>query len=304
MNKVIVRTSLLFVLILAGLGTILSAQPNDDQKTLVDRVTVPLSKPGQPMTLRVNGPEDGNIKVLGTDGLEVIIETYTREESSAERSREPKKKTEGLRLVKSGSSRVGVGEENNEVWVDFGRSSDISDILIKVPRQCSLLAGTIEGDIHVENISGDLEAKSVDGDVVMNAVSGSVIASTADGDVTVVLNSVASGKPMSFSTVEGDLDVTLPADVKATVRLKTEEGDFYTDFAIDFQKVLEKKESGRPSEAEGRTERTPVERWSVDRGGHAYRLDLERVMKGAINGGGPEYKFYSMEGDIYLRKKK
>jgi hypothetical protein len=166
-----------------------------------------------------------------------------------------------------------------------------------------LLAGTIEGDIHVENISGDLEAKSADGDVVMTAVSGSVIASTADGDVTVVLNSVAPGKPMSFSTVEGDLDVTLPADVKASVRLKTEEGDFYTDFAIDFQQTLEKKEFGRAPEPGERIVRTPAER-EADRGGHAYRLDLERVMKGAINGGGPEYKFYSMEGDIYLRKKK
>ena len=108
---------------------------------------------------------------------------------------------------------------------------------------------------------------------------------------------------MSFSTVEGDVDVTLPADVKATVRLKTEEGDFYTDFAIDFQQVLENKETGRSQDPVARPARTPVER-DVDRGGHIYRLDLERVMKGAINGGGPEYKFYTMEGDIYLRKKK
>ena len=303
MRKAIVTASFLALSILVGLGMILSSQPNDGQKTLVDRVTVPLSKPGQPMTLKVNGPEIGNVKVIGTDGQEVIIETYAREESSSERTREPKRKTEGLRLVKSGSSRLGIGEENNVVWVDFGRAADISDITIKVPRQCSLTAGTVDGDILVENISGDLEAKSSDGDVVLTGVSGSVIASTADGDVTVVLNSVTPGMPMSFSTVEGDVDVTLPADVKATVRLKTEEGDFYTDFAIDLQKVLEKKESGRPQEPAGRPGRTPVERDAV-RGGHAYRLDLERVMKGAINGGGPEYKFYSMEGDIYLRKKK
>jgi len=303
MRKAIVTASFLALSILVGLGMIISAQPNDGQKTLVDRVTVPLSKPGQPMTLKVNGPEEGNVKVVGTDGQEVIIETYAREESSSERTREPKRKTEGLRLVKSGSSRLGIGEENNVVWVDFGRAADISDIIIEVPRQCSLTAGTVDGDILVENISGDLEAKSSDGDVVLTGVSGSVIASTADGDVTVVLNSVTPGMPMSFSTVEGDVDVTLPADVKATVRLKTEEGEFYTDFAIDLQKVLEKKESGRLPEPAGQPGRTPVER-DADRGRHAYRLDLERVMKGAINGGGPEYKFYTMEGDIYLRKKK
>jgi len=188
-----------------------------------------------------------------------------------------------LRLIRPPSSSLEVEEENNEVRIDLGPESDSLDLIIKVPRQCSLSLSTADGDIIVENVSGDLEVESSDGNVVLTGISGLAVASSADGDITAVLNAATSGKPMSFSTVEGDVDITLPADIKATVRLKTEEGNFYTDFAIDLQQTLDKKEN---------------------REGKTYRLELERIMKGTINGGGPEYKFTCLEGDIYLRKKK
>jgi len=302
MRNGMIKASLLFLTIMVGLGIFISAQPNDDQETRLDQVKVPLSKPGQPVSLQVSGRE-GDIKVVGTDGQEVIVETYGREESSSPSERAPRRKSEGLRLIRPNSSSLQVEEENNEVWIDLGPESDSIDLIIKVPRQCSLNLRASDGDIVVENVSGDLEAESSDGNVTLTGISGSVVASSADGDVTVVLNAVTPGKPMSFSAVEGDVDVTLPADIKATVRLKTEEGNFYTDFVIDLQQALEKKETGRLREPAGRPARLPAER-DIDREGKTYRLEMEKIMKGTINGGGPEYKFYSLEGDIYLRKKK
>jgi DUF4097 and DUF4098 domain-containing protein YvlB len=220
---------------------------------------------------------------VGTDGQEMIVETYGREESSSPSEKEPRRKSEGLRLIRLHSSSLEVEEENNKVWIDLGPESDSIDLIIKVPRQCSINLSASDGDVVVENVSGDLEVESSDGNVVLTGISGSVVASSADGDVTIVMNTVTPGKPMSFSTVEGDLDVTLPQDIKAIVKLKTVEGNIYTDFAINLQQTLDKKEERR---------------------GSVYKLEMNRILSGAINGGGPEYKFYSMEGDIYLRRKK
>ena len=110
-----------------------------------------------------------------------------------------------MRLIRPPSSSLEVEEENNEVRIDLGPESDSLDLIIKVPRQCSLSLSTFEGDVVVENVSGDLEVESSDGNVVLTGISGSVVASSADGDITAVLNAATSGKPMSFSTVEGDI---------------------------------------------------------------------------------------------------
>ncbi|MGB9006828.1 MAG: DUF4097 family beta strand repeat-containing protein [Candidatus Aminicenantales bacterium] len=276
------KASLLFMSIMAGLWVFIAAHPNDGQKTQMDRVTVPLSKPGQSVSVHASSMT-GAIKVEGTEGQEVIIETYAQGEQSTERGREPKRKTEGLRLIVPRNSGLEVEEENNVVHINLGPEGQGQDLFIKVPRQCSLELSSSEGDIVVENVSGNLEVESSDGSLTLTGISGSVVASSGDGDITVVLNAATPGKPMSFSTVDGDIDVTLPADIKATVKLKTEEGNIYTDFGVDLQQAQEKKENKE---------------------GGKYRLEVERFLSGTINGGGQEYKFTCLEGDIYLRKKK
>jgi DUF4097 and DUF4098 domain-containing protein YvlB len=67
---------------------------------------------------------------------------------------------------------------------------------------------------------------------------------------------------MSFVSMNGNIDVTLPADIKSRLRLKTFDGSVYTDFDVKME--------------------------------GAY---------GAINGGGPEYRFETMKGNILLHKK-
>jgi len=42
-----------------------------------------------------------------------------------------------------------------------------------------------------------------------------------------------SGKPMSFSSLNGTLDVTLPADIKANIKLQSDNGEVYSDFPVD-----------------------------------------------------------------------
>ena len=97
----------------------------------------------------------------------------------------------------------------------------------------------------------------------------------------------ADAKPMSFSSLNGDLDVTLPADIKCNVRLETGQGDIYSDFNIDMV----------PSQVQQTVEDNRAK-------GGKFKVKVEKAMVGRINGGGAEIKFKTFNGDIHIRRAK
>ena len=139
----------------------------------------------------------------------------------------------------------------------------------------------------VENISGEIEVNNINGGVKLTNVSGSVIAHALNQNVVVKLNKVTPDKSMSFSSLNGDIDVTLPADIKAKAKLKTDNGEIYSDFDIKID----------PGSRQARDRRWPLD-------GGKYRVRIDKAMYGIINGGGPEFLFQTFNGNIYIRKAK
>ena len=86
--------------------------------------------------------------------------------------------------------------------------------------------------------------------------------------------------------MNGNIDVTLPATVKASLTLKTGHGEIYSDFEI------------RPDMARRRGMITEPNRSKDGK----YRVRSDNTMRGTINGGGPEIQFRSYNGRIYIRK--
>jgi DUF4097 and DUF4098 domain-containing protein YvlB len=97
---------------------------------------------------------------------------------------------------------------------------------------------------------------------------------------------VDAQKPMSFSSMNGTIDVTLPASLKANVKLKADNGEVYSDFDIATQAAP-----------------APVVEDSRSQKGK-YRVRLDRTVNGTINGGGAEIQFSNFNGSIYIRKGK
>jgi hypothetical protein len=100
------------------------------------------------------------------------------------------------------------------------------------------------------------------------------------------MEKIASNKPMSFTTLNGKIDVTLPADTKARLRLKSERGEIFSDFDVKLE-----PDNAKPVIEDGRGTNGK------------YRIRIDRSVYGSINGGGPEYRFESMNGGITIRKK-
>lgn len=244
-----------------------------------DQIAVPLSNPDQPGKLKI-GVVRGSISVNGYDGKEVIIRYGSEDEE--DRDREVTKN--GLRRISNNTIGFEAREDNNEV--EIGGVSPMRDISfeISVPRNFSLELSTVNGgDIIVENVNGEMEIQNVNGEITLNNVSGSAVANTVNGDIKATFNTIAPNKPMAFSNLNGDIDVTLPANAKVTAKMKSEWGEMYTDFDMDIT-----QDQGKVNA-------------SSDSG--TYKVSVNNWIYGNINGGGPEYLFKSMRGDIYVRKK-
>lgn len=279
-----------------------------DAKT--DRAVVPLTDPAKPALIKAD-VLNGGITVKGYDGKEVIVEAKVRERSltdeddedeaairpvrpieavGAEEDKEEKDKAAkvaGMKKIGVVSTGLEVEESNNVVSISAESWKYAVDITIQVPRASSLeLHSTNDGDIVVENVSGEIEVENVNGSNILRNISGNAVVNTVNGDVIVTMTRVTPDKPMSFSSMNGDVDVTLPADIKATVKMKSQQGEIYSDFDITLKPVPQKAEEVSKS------------------GKGKYRISFEKNIYGAINGGGPEYAFNTFNGDVFIRKGK
>ncbi len=249
------------------------------------KATVPLDDPSRPPRIRANLMM-GGITVRGGNVKEITVEARSRNDNDSH-ERRPAESRGMKRLNLPGNAGLDITEENNEVNIRTSSFNRPVELVITTPRRSSLqLKCMNNGDIEVEGIEGDIEANNLNGRVTLKNVSGSVNAHSLNGEVSAVLDAVDPSKPLSFSTMNGDIDVTLPANPKANVRMKTDHGEIYSDFEVKF-------------EAGARVEEADSQRQN----GH-YRLRFDRTLRGTINGGGPEYQFTTFNGQIYLRKKK
>jgi len=190
-----------------------------------------------------------------------------------------------LRLLKY---RHTFRPDSRFVTISTGFSERSVDRLIQVPVNTSLKLNAVDGgDILVENVQGEIEVNNVDDDVKLNKVSRTVVAHTVDGDLTVSLLKVNPGTAMSFSSLDADIDVTSPADFKASVKAHTNNGEIYSDFEV------------QPAAAT----RAPVVKDERGKGGK-YSVHLEKGVAGNINGRGQEVQFKTFDRDVYIRKAK
>ncbi len=259
-----------------------------------DQMNIAFSNPDEPGFLNIEN-FGGDVNITGYDGKEVILKTDSKEDRhnfvmlpkvnvhpfNEEEDEEISK--EGLKKIKSSSFEINVTEEGNKITIRAGSPINVQNMDIKAPYNCSLKLNTVNGNISVDNVKGELEINTVNGRIILDRISGSVVASSVNGIMKVKFKEVTADAPMAFSTINNHIDVTLPSDIKATLKMKTDGGDIYSNFDMDIGEKQEK---------------TPNEY----KGGYTSFATWARWTTGKINGGGEELVFKSLHGDIHIRK--
>ena len=138
------------------------------------------------------------------------------------------------------------------------------NIALEITRECAH-----GGPTSITNIKNEVEFKGCH-DITLSKVTGPIVVSTISGSVTVVFTEIAKDKPISISSVSGEVDVTVPAKTPFTLEMGTVSGQMFSDF--DFPAGKDMKRIG----------------------GNEIRAEL--------NGGGTAVRVHSVSGNVYLRK--
>jgi hypothetical protein len=262
------------VALLAGFVGTAGAQQDDTQ-------IVPFSDPSRPGKIEAH-LLSGTITVRGENrrDVQVIMRTGEPRRPASERPAPPP----GLRRLTQPPG-FEITEERNEIKIEAGpRGNSGAALELRVPLRTNLELGSVNGGVlTVENVEGELEISNVNGRVVLMNVAGSVVANSTNGGVTATLSRVTGDKAMAFTSLNGNIDVTMPANIKANLKMRSDNGDVFTDFDVQL------RQSG--SGASGPT-----------RGNPKFHVEVNRALYGSVNGGGPEIELRSFNGSIFLRK--
>ena len=246
-----------------------------------NHVTVPLSDPTRPVTLRAH-LLNGSITVKGADVKEVIVDARARGNEDSGRGG----RTEGMKHIPMTSTGLNIEAENNQVRISTDAIQRTVDLTITVPVHTSLSLHTVnDGNISVSGVDGEFDINDVNGEVDLKNIGGSAVAHALNGHVVVTFNRIDPTKQMAFSSLNGDIDVTFPADLKANVSMRTDNGEVYSDFDVKL------------------APNAPQQTVEDERGkGGKYRVRVDKTVKGTINGGGQDIQFKNFNGNIYIRK--
>lgn len=215
---------------------------------------------------------NGEMRIVAHNSSEVIMTTNDYEA--------PPERAKGLRpLYNNAVDNTGIGlevtESGNEITIKKASNADM-DFEIKIPQTADLYideTGWNGNGINVKGIQGEVEIDAKGSDLTIMEVDGPVVASTVNGDIEIVFTKVNQNQPNFISCTNGYVDITIPSTTKADLKMKSINGEVYTDFDIDM----------------------PVQKDGMHRlSGHK--------LAGTINGGGVEISLQAINSDIYLRK--
>ena len=201
-----------------------AADADDDAHGSTARVQ--FSDSAKPGTLKLSLPW-AEARITATDGREVVVVSTLDQKGRAEVDHE------GFRRLdedvtfevteKDNVATITIAGDN--MWAAHGAEFDI-----QVPRNTNLILRTeAGGDIEVNGVQGDLDINSMNGDVVLRDVGSSAVVNTMNGEISATFKQ-APTKAVSLSSMNGEIDLRLPSDTKANLRMRTHNGSIRTNF--------------------------------------------------------------------------
>lgn len=243
------------------------------------RVVVPARNSTRPRQLKVNSLH-ASVTVRTHSSRDVIVETAGMPQR---RTRDNEAAPPGMHRIDLPPGGFTVEEEDNVISINAGAASG-GNINVLVPVDTSVQVKAVHGSVKIDGVHGEVDASSTNGPVQVTNVSGTVVAETVNGPITASMDRVDPAKPISFSSTNGPVEVTLPADLKANLKLRSFNGSIWSDF--DMKVTGGSSPIMEPGGSQGR-----------------FRVKFDRTVQATINGGGVEASFSTLNGRITIKKK-
>lgn len=196
-------------------------------------------------TARRSDVSQVEIKVIEHPGGVTICAVYQSDDPSSPNTCEP------------GRGKGHMNVRNNDVKVAFK---------IRVPTGVTLVGRTVNGEISALELGGNIESTTVNGSINIST-NGYAQASTVNGDITARLRDANWPGSIDFKTVNGTINLDLPAATSSKVEATTLSGDIASDFPLTMLESTSRKH-----------------------------------LSGTIGGGGREINLKTVNGSIHLKR--
>jgi len=216
--------------------------------------------------LRVES-QNGRVTVEAWDKSEVRVQ-ITREVRAGDEKQASELMKKLSADVEVGSRRIAIKsvypkrEESVGIWDVLGQRVGSVNIhyYIQVPRETRLVLKTSNGELRVRGTRGDLtgitgngsvdvtdvkgavEVRTTNGEVNLARLEGSAEAGTTNGAIAADIRGLAPGGVVKLWTTNGDVTVTLPSDLKATLEAVTTNGRIVVGFPVATDGVTSSKQ--------------------------------------------------------------
>jgi hypothetical protein len=262
-------------LIAAGLAVVFLTAARADDTTS----EIKFSDPTKPGTIKVSMAR-GELRVRGVDSDTITIKSEAKAVASAPRK-------DGLRVL-TASSSFNLNEKDNVVTLDAGTEGwgkgSSSDFHISVPRSTSvIISNSWGGEISCVDVAGDIEIKNMNGEIKLEGIAGAVLVETMNGEINANVREIREGKPLSFTSMNGEINIRVPTDSKANVRLRSQNGSILTDF--DEKALVTKTESAPRTGRLTRTTTTKRGTRSSSSSNSELSQEIHAVVKEAVQVG-------------------
>jgi len=267
--------------------TLLSSNINDGDNTGINHQSINATESGEYHVYKIKlgnskdrqviiNMANSGVQVTGHNSDEVIIETNTY--------KAPPARAEGLKsLYNQVEDNTGLGlgveKENNTLKITKA-SREGGQYTIKIPRNASVVyrESTWTGsDFNLKDVAGEIEVKLNNASANLINVTGPVVVNTTNGKINIKFSSLNQNKPSAISTINGSIDLTLPANTQANFKLRSIQGEIYSDFDMNLKKETK---------------------------GDIPMIGGGNTIEGKTNGGGVEMSVYTINSEIYIRKSK
>lgn len=206
-----------------------SRAEREKQEPKLNTTSVKFSDPAKPGTLKVEIVV-GRIEIQGTDGNEVTVSSNLNLKGA------PIVDDEGFRRLDENEWTFEVLERDNVATVRLSAMRGWpsgAHFKIQVPRSTNIFVRTQQGvgrsgSSSITDINGDVDINISDG-ITLNNVNGSIVANSNNKLSAEFAR--APKKAISLSSTGGGMEVTLPADAKANVQMRTMNGSIRTNFS-------------------------------------------------------------------------
>ena len=259
--------------------------------TIIAAFAIPIVMMGQTKkfeyTPKVKGKVEitnllGEVSLQNASGNAIVIES--------DFSLEKPERANGLKLLGAAEDNTDLGinvSEENGVIVIQGATRQVRDYKYKISIPAGMAVNLdynspfAKNDISVDSFSGSLEIKTLNANVKITKSSGPFTINTISGNIEVVLDKLSQNEPTSLATINGYVDITMPASDKANFEINTINGNVYNN--LDVKGTAKEKDKDKL----------------------AYGMDVMRMSSNSctLNGGGQKVFLKTISGNIYLRKK-